>query len=302
MFDVCVVGGCGIDRIFVAGPDGRYPDVPDNIVPAGKGSNQAVAASRAGASVCMLSCIGNDDNGRAVLDNLIGEGIDTSHVSIIDGARTDCNTVRIGPDGDNTIVRDTGATDLISPDYLDSVSDVLRSASMVMTHTKVPVGTVDRLLDICHGAGVPVMVTPCPPERFDIMSDEGRARLSKVSYITANREESLAITGANDHFEAILLANRKLICTLGGDGAMFFDEDVIALDAPYVGKVVDTTGAGDTFAGNLAYRIVRGMSLRDAVRESMYAASYKTQYPTAQAGMPRPDQLSGFISASGGAR
>ena len=300
MFDVCVVGGCGIDPIFVSCPDGTYPDVPDRIVPAGKGSNQAVAASRSGASVCILSCVGDDENGCLVIENLRKEGVDTSHVSVLKDVRTDCNTVRIDPDGDNTIVRDTGATDSISLDYIDSVSDVLRSASIVMTHTKLPVETVDRILDVCHDAEVPVMVTPCPPERLDIMSNEGRARLSKISYITANSEESLTITGANDHFEAILLANRKLIATLGKDGVMFCDEDMVRLRVPYVEKVVDTTGAGDTFAGNLAHRIVKGMQLRDAIYESMHAASYKTQYQTAQAGMPYPEQLREFMSRSGG--
>lgn len=298
MFDVCVVGGCGIDRIFVSAPDGTFPDDPDRVVPAGKGSNQAVAAARSGASVCILSCIGDDDNGRIVLENLEREGVDTSHVSILRGVRTDCNTVRIDPDGDNTIIRDTGATDLISPEYIDAVADVLRSASIVLTHTKIPRGSVDRILDICNEANVPVNVTPCPPERLDIMSTEGRARLGKITYITANREESMAITESNDPFEAVLLSNRKLIATLGGDGVMFFDHDVVTLKVPYVEKVVDTTGAGDTFAGNLAHRLVMGMGLRDAVYESMHAASYKTQYPTAQAGMPYPDQLRDFIRDS----
>ena len=300
MFDVCVVGGCGIDRIFISRSDGTFSDVPDSIVPAGKGSNQAVAAARSGASVCMLSCVGNDDYGAAVMENLRREGIDVSYVSILDGVSTDCNIVRIDSDGDNAISRVIGATDCISVEYVDSVSDVLRSASIVMTHTKVPGATIDRVLEICHEAEVPVMVTPCPPERLDIMSNDGRSRLSKISYITANREESLIITGANDHFEAILLANRKLIATLGKDGVMFCDEEMVNLNVPYVENVVDTTGAGDTFAGNLAHRIVKGIQLRDAVRESMYAASYKTQYPTAQAGMPYPHQLEEFMRKFGG--
>ena len=108
----------------------------------------------------------------------------------------------------------------------------------------------------------------------------------------------MAITETNDPFEALLLSNRKLIATLGGDGVMFFDHDVITLKVPYVEKVVDTTGAGDTFAGNLAHRLVMGMELKDAVNESMHAASYKTQYPTAQAGMPYPEQLKEFITVS----
>ena len=75
MFDVCVVGGCGIDRIFVTGEDGTIPDIPDSVVPAGKGSNQAVAASRAGASVCIVTCVGDDDNGDIVISNMMKEGI-----------------------------------------------------------------------------------------------------------------------------------------------------------------------------------------------------------------------------------
>lgn len=299
MFDVCVVGGCGIDRIFVTGEDGTIPDIPDSVVPAGKGANQAVAASRAGASVCIVTCVGDDDNGDIVISNMMKEGIDTSCVRRTAGHRTDVNDVIIGTDGDNTIIRGTDATDTISPGFIDSCRDMILNSRMVMTHTKIPCDALDRLLDICSVNGIPVSITPCHPDRFDLSEEGGRRRFDLVTYITANKSESLAITGCGRPEDAVLRCGGKLISTLGGDGVMFMDDRLITIPAPRITKVVDTTGAGDTFAGNLVYRLSKGMPLRDAVRISQYAASYKVMHGSAQAGMPYPDQLSEFMEGYG---
>ncbi|MGN1044783.1 MAG: carbohydrate kinase family protein [Candidatus Methanomethylophilaceae archaeon] len=298
MFDVCVVGGCGMDRIFVTGKDGTVSDVPDSVVPAGKGANQAVAAARAGGSVCVISCVGDDDNGVKVISNLEREGIDVSNIRISAGHRTDVNDVIIGTDGDNTIVRGTDATDTLSPEIIDSCTDTILDSRIVMTHTKIPAPALDRLLEICSENGIPVSLTPCHPDKLDLSTEEGMRRFGSVRYVTANRSESLAVTGCATPEDAVLRCGGKLISTLGGDGVMFMDGGLVRIPAPKIERVKDTTGAGDTFAGNLAYRLSGGMPLGEAVRISQYAASYKVMYGSAQAGMPYPDQLERFMEGS----
>ena len=67
-YDICVVGGCSVDQMFYQQIDGTYSDVPDMIVPGGKGSNQAVAAARAGAKVTMITKLGKDNIGNKIIE------------------------------------------------------------------------------------------------------------------------------------------------------------------------------------------------------------------------------------------
>ena len=69
-YDICVVGGCSVDQMFYQQIDGTYNETPDMIVPGGKGSNQAVAAARAGAKVTMITKLGKDNIGNKIIENL----------------------------------------------------------------------------------------------------------------------------------------------------------------------------------------------------------------------------------------
>ena len=77
-YDICVLGGCSLDEIYFQKLEGTQSDKPDFIVPGGKGSNQAVAAARAGAKTVILTRIGNDEKGQTILNNLIQNKIDTT--------------------------------------------------------------------------------------------------------------------------------------------------------------------------------------------------------------------------------
>ena len=91
-YDICVFGGCSLDQTFFQNVDGSYDETPNSIAQRGKGSNQAVAASRAGTKVTMISRLGKDDIGKRILDNLNLNGVDTSHIEMVDGLKNDsCN-------------------------------------------------------------------------------------------------------------------------------------------------------------------------------------------------------------------
>lgn len=103
-YDICVLGRCALDQIFYQKVDGTYNEKPDVMAPGGKGANQAVAASRAGAKVVMLSRLGNDEIGKQILDNLNKHGIETSYIEVEDGLENDYSNIKIGiEDKDNDI-------------------------------------------------------------------------------------------------------------------------------------------------------------------------------------------------------
>lgn len=103
-YDVCVLGGCSLDMMFYQKVDGTYDDAPEMKVPGGKGSNQAVAASRAGAKTTIITRIGKDDIGRNILENLKFNMIDTFNVEMVEGLKNDYSNIKINlKDKDNEI-------------------------------------------------------------------------------------------------------------------------------------------------------------------------------------------------------
>ena len=294
-YDVCVLGGCSVDRNFYQNQDGTYNQVANMIVPGGKGNNQAVAAARAGGRVTLITRIGNDTIGDDIYSNLLSNGIDTSNVEVIDGLGNDYANIYINAyDKDNTIERFGGAIDSFTPDMITAHQDAILNSSIVVCQLKCPIEVTEALIEFCHKNQKTLILTPCRPKKligkFDL--------IDKVSLITCNEEECKTIFGTDDLDACVTRYPNKLIVTLGERGVMYHNGAEIvripALDVP----VLDTTGAGDTLNGNLAYLLSQGWSLDAALDRAQYASAMKIQVQSAQAGMPTQEQLTKFIAAS----
>lgn len=295
-YDICVFGGCSLDQTFFQNVDGSYDKVPNSIAPGGKGSNQAVAASRAGARVTMISRLGKDEIGKRILDNLNINGVDTSHIEMVDGLNNDsCNIYVDINDKDNNMERITGAIDSFTPDMIENNRDVLLNSKIIVCQLKCPKEVTIALINFCYENNKTLILTPCRPDKLKI-SDEGNLELiDKITMITCNKKECITIFGTEDIEECVKKYPNKLIVTLGADGLIYYDgEKVIAMPAIKV-DVVDTTGAGDTLNGNLSAFLVEGLDLQHALRKAMYASTMKLMKKTAQAGMPYKEDLDLFI-------
>ena len=297
-YDICVFGGCSIDRIFYANEKGEYPDKPDVLVAGGKGANQAVAASRAGAKVTIISKLGKGKIGNQILDNLIYNGVHTQNVEMIDGLNNDVADVYINEyNKDNDIKRTTGAIDSFTPDMVETYKDVLLHSRMVIAQMKAPKEVSVELINFCHKHNIPIIITPCRPKKLVISEDGNKELIDKISFITCNKTECQTIFGIEDVEECVKAYPNKLIVTLGKDGLMYNNGyETIILPAPKVDKVEDTTGAGDTFNGNLAAFLLNGDSLNDAIYKAQFASSMKIRVRSAQDGMPYKEELETYIS------
>lgn len=297
-YDICVFGGCSIDAFYYAGDDGKYKDKPDTLVPGGKGSNQAVAAARAGANVTIITKLGKDNIGQNILDNLIYNGVHTNNVELIPALVNDYAEIYINSsDKDNTIVRKNGAVKSFTPDMVNKYKNVLLHSKMVLAQMKVPKEVSVELINFCYSHKIPIIITPCRPEKLSI-GDPGNARLiDKISIITCNKKECQTIFGKEDVEECVKMYPNKLIVTLGDDGLIYSNgERVIQLPPPRGDKVEDTTGAGDTFTGNLAALLVKGEKLEDAIYKAQFASAMKIRIRSAQEGMPYKDELDSYIN------
>ncbi|MCL2859821.1 MAG: PfkB family carbohydrate kinase [Oscillospiraceae bacterium] len=295
-YDICVFGGCCIDQTFFQNDDGNYPDIPQIRVPGGKGSNQAVAAARAGAKVTIITRLGNDKEGYDIKKNLEVNGVDTSNVELVDGLQNDTGEIYIDKNANNDIKRKNGAIDSFTPEMVEKYAEVLLNSKIIVAQFKMPKEVSRELINFCAANNIMLIITPSTPSRLRVSEPGNLELINKISIITANEDECKTIFETDDIEGCVRKYPNKLIATLGKNGLMYSNgSEIIKLPAIRVDKVVDSTGAGDTFNGNLAAFLSEGDSLDSSIDKARYASALKIQQETAQKGMPYREDLEAFI-------
>lgn len=251
--------------------------------PGGKGANQAVAAARLGHEVAMIGCVGKDSFGEALRSVLQQEHIQTGAIVSSHSALTGIANILIY-NNDNRIVVVPGANYELSPSHLEASKHLIQKSQMVIIQLEIPQETTAYAIRLCKEAGVPILLNPAPAANFDVKWMED------ITYLTPNETECAEIF--NEPIDQLLEKYpNKLIITLGSDGARYFDGTYPIHVPGYMTTAVDTTGAGDTFNGALAYALVEGQSLDEAVYFANIAASLSVEKFSAQGGMPTVDAV-----------
>lgn len=297
-YDVCVFGGCALDQMYYLDQNGQISRQPNILIPGGKGSNQAVAASRAGAITTIITRIGKDSVGENILENLIYNNVSTNNVEMIEGIDNDYAKIYIDArTKENKIERHVGATESFDVNMISTYQDVLLNSKIVVGQMKIPKEVSVALIDFCYEHHIPLIITPCRPEKLSILEKENQELLYKITYITANKKECETIFHTENIEQCVEKYPNKLIVTLGENGLIYNNgERNIHIDAIHTPHIEDTTGAGDTFCGNLAYCLSHGYSLEDAIVRSQYASAMKITKKTVQEGMPYKEELDQFLA------
>lgn len=295
-YDICVFGGCSVDIMYYGNEDGTFNEQPDKIVPGGKASNQAVAASRAGSKVTIITRLGKDKLGDTILDNLQYNGVFTNYVEMVEGLENDSAKIYIDPfTKDKETLKKNGAISSISKEIVERYKDVFLNSKIIMCQTKVEKEVFVELIEFCHKYNKTLVLTPCCPEKIKLMDKKNIDLIDKITYITANQKECEIIFGTKNIEECVSKYPNKLIVTLGSDGVIYHNGTEIIEIPSRVVDVKDTTGAGDTFAGNFVSALVKGYNLHDAIERAEIASTMKVQKETAQAGMPYKEELDKYI-------
>ena len=266
---IAVVGSINIDQSVETD---RIPRKGETIAgqslqytPGGKGANQAVAMGRLGAEVVFFGCVGDDANGKAMLENLESQGVSTTHIQTIENVPTGIALITVGDD-DNTIIIVSGANHYVDKPYIDKIKHYLT--------------------DFCNQNHIPVLFNPAPIEGVDMDIIE------KVTYFTPNEHEAELLFQTNDYEELVKKYPEKLLITMGEKGVLVQLNDGETLTVPArKTKVVDTTGAGDTLNGAFAMQIAGGASVKDALQFANVAASLSIEKFGAQGGMPTYEEV-----------
>ncbi|KIG10766.1 ribokinase [Caballeronia concitans] len=268
--------------------------------PGGKGSNQAVAAARAGADVIFCTRIGNDAFGNIAQATWAAEGI-TSRATVMDEVATGAAHIYVDENtGGNAIIVAAGAAGTLGPEDVDAIEDDISRAAVFVTQLEQPIPAARRGLELARKHGVITVFNPAPalPLTDDIYP--------LCDYITPNETEAAALTGmtvssVDDARRAanILLAKgaRAAIITLGEAGALLHTaNESVLVPAFDCGRVVETAGAGDGFTGGFAAALARGESPLDAVRFGCALASISVTRAGTAPSMPRLDEINALLA------
>lgn len=292
---VVVVGAVNVDLVVTAE---RLPGPGETVVGpgmvrhgGGKGANAAVAAARAGAAVSLVGAVGDDDMGRAALDELRAEGVDVGGVAVLDGVATGVALIVVDAAGENQIAVGAGANARVDRDRVRAaLVDALPDTGCVLVSTEIPVDVVAMAVEMTTAVDVACVLNPAPvlPGLAGLLVPRpGR----HGPLLTPNVGELAALAGPGPTgVRAVGLAARTgapVVVTLGGEGALVVGPGGgVEHLPPQPATVCDTTGAGDTFNGVLAAHLAGGATLADAARAANAAAALSVGQAGARAGMP----------------
>ena len=130
----------------------------------GKGANQAVAAARAGGKVFMCACVGNDSIGKAAIESLRSDAINTDFVRVLDGVPTG-SAVIIVSDGDNRIILDRGANAYLACEDIDRALEGAQAGDIYLTQLENPIEVIAYGLRKAREKGMYVILNPAPANR-----------------------------------------------------------------------------------------------------------------------------------------
>lgn len=293
---ITVFGSINIDLVFrvahlpAAGETVLCPHY--QAVAGGKGANQALAAARAGGRVRLLGRVGRDPFAGPALTLLRDAGVDLSGVTEAE-APTGCATILVDDSGENAIAVASGANLAVEAGQIPDAA--LGPDTLLVLQMEIPHDENWSAIDRAKQAGTRIMLSvapaaPVPAERLDavdvLLVNEGEGRL--VAQASGLHDAPLG------ELPRRLAARHGCLCvlTLGSHGVLAADPaESWCVPALPLDTVVDTTGAGDAFAGCLAAALDDGLRTEEALRFAVVGAGLSCTVPGAQPSFPTREAI-----------
>ncbi|GGG75813.1 ribokinase [Corynebacterium pelargi] len=261
-----------------------------SISPGGKGANQAVAAALQGAEVHFVGAVGDDAYAKPALELLARSGVNLEGVQRLEGS-TGLAVITVAEDGENSIIVIPGANAKVDAAYVRSQAARISNADVLLLQGEIPPAAFAEAVSL---AARRVVINLAPVIEVDTQA------LLQADPLMANEHEAglileqfgVAAEGSPEHLAQALLdlGFASVVLTLGAEGALVADaEGLSAIASPKV-RAVDTTGAGDAFAGACCAALLQGESLRTAAEHAVRVAAYSVTGHGAQTSYPTKDQ------------
>jgi ribokinase len=279
------------------------------MIPGGKGANQACAAGKLagrGVVVRMAGRVGYDLFADHLKASLAAAGVDVSYVHGVKSQPTGVALIWVDRYAQNSIVVASGANYAIGRGDMENFRPAFRGARYALFQLETPLEAVWRALEIARAEGARTILDPAPAQPLD------GGMLALVDILTPNETEALMLIGRNaarieaadaPELAAALLAlgPKSVILKLGDRGSFYTDGQHTEYAPCFPCDAVDTTAAGDTFNGALAAALAEDMPVGSALRFANAAAGISVTRLGAQASVPSRAEVDAFLASHAGA-
>lgn len=294
---ICVFGSINMDLIATTE---RLPQPGETVhgdsfstAPGGKGANQALAATRAGAVVKMAGAVGQDNFATPALELLKSAGTNLDFVKTVDGP-TGTALILVGGDAENMIAVIAGANGKVTVSDVAPLLDSMDKGDSILLQMEIGIDAVKAALEGAHARGIRSVFNIAP------MSDDVREIAPLADIIVANETEFDLLIGkgtlsAEDRIKAMRnyhqKTDRSLVITLGGDGVIAIDQGQEYSAKGLTIEPIDTVGAGDTFCGYFVQALDAGLDFDAALERAAIAGSLACLKAGAQPAIPTAADL-----------
>ena len=299
---ILVVGSSNIDLVVTAQ---RFPNPGETIFgktfemfPGGKGANQAVCAARLGCRTLFIGKMGNDDFQERLSQLLLNDGIDIRNILIDQNEHTGTALITVDNSGQNQIIVISGSNMKLTPQDINSKSNLFSDVKVVLAQLEIPLTTVLRTAELAKENEADFILNPAPAAKLPdslfplidfLIPNENELELLSGIKVTDNQ----SINSASRHL--LNKGVKNIVVTLGSKGALFLNQNITKEFPSKQVDVVDTTAAGDAFNAALAFRISEGDSIEDAIEFANIVASIVVTRVGAQSSMPYLNEIKNLL-------
>ncbi|NRF61932.1 ribokinase [Vibrio coralliilyticus] len=268
------------------------------VIPGGKGANQAVAAARLNADTGFIACVGDDAFGINIRENFKMDDINIAGVKMQPNCPTGIAMIQVAESGENSICISAEANAKLTEDAIEVDLERIRQANYLLMQLETPMCGIEKAAQVAKASRTNVILNPAPARE---LSDE---LLSCIDVITPNETEAEVLTGVTvtDNESAQEAANalhRKgieiVLITLGAKGVWLSQNGCGELIPGFRVEATDTTAAGDTFNGALVTGLLEDLPLESAIKFAHAAAAISVTRFGAQTSIPSRDEVDAFL-------
>ncbi|AIW21719.1 ribokinase [Vibrio coralliilyticus] len=268
------------------------------VIPGGKGANQAVAAARLNADTGFIACVGDDAFGINIRENFKMDNINIAGVKMQPNCPTGIAMIQVAESGENSICISAEANAKLTEDAIEVDLERIRQANYLLMQLETPMCGIEKAAQVAKASRTNIILNPAPARE---LSDE---LLACIDVITPNETEAEVLTGVTvtDNESAQEAANalhRKgieiVLITLGAKGVWLSQNGRGELIPGFRVEATDTTAAGDTFNGALVTGLLEDLPLESAIKFAHAAAAISVTRFGAQTSIPSRDEVDAFL-------